>query len=106
MADDDFLPILKTSPDSIPERVLVVGDQNRVDKVLGYLNDTEEISHNREYRSAKGTFDDVEVGIVSHGVGSAGAGACPLRCAGLALTAEPPLAAAARPKSVRYGAPR
>ncbi len=76
MADGDFLPILKTSTDNIPERILVVGDPNRIDKVIEYLDSTEEISHNREYRSIKGTFNDTEIGVVSHGVGSAGAGAC------------------------------
>lgn len=76
MAEEDFLPVLKTAADTIPERVLVVGDPSRVDKVLEYLSDTEEISHNREYRSVKGSFNDVEVAVVSHGVGSAGAGTC------------------------------
>jgi len=71
-----FLPILKTDSDNIPERVLVVGDPNRLDVVAQSLGDVQEISHNREYRSLKGTYLGVEVGAISHGVGSAGAGAC------------------------------
>lgn len=71
-----FLPILKTDAANIPERVLVVGDPNRVDIVAESLTDVAPIAHNREYRSIKGKFQGEEVGVVSHGVGSAGAGAC------------------------------
>ncbi len=71
-----FLPILKTDSDNIPERVLVVGDPFRLDVVAESLSDVEEISHNREYRSLRGTYLGMEIGAISHGVGSAGAGAC------------------------------
>ena len=70
-----FLPILKTESENLPERILVVGDPNRVDKVLPHLENVTPIAHNREYRSVKGTYNGVEIGVVSHGVGSAGAGA-------------------------------
>lgn len=76
MSQDDFLPLLKTSKNRLPERLLVVGDPARVDTVLEHLDDAAEISQNREYRSAKGSFKGQEIGVVSHGVGSAGAGAC------------------------------
>ena len=71
-----FLPILKTDSSNIPARILVVGDPNRLDVVAESLTDVIAISHNREYRSIKGKFNGVELGAVSHGVGSAGAGAC------------------------------
>lgn len=71
-----ILPILKTDVDNIPERLLVVGDPNRVDIVAESLDEVSLISHNREYRTVKGQFQGREVGVVSHGVGSAGAGAC------------------------------
>lgn len=54
----------------------MVGDPDRVDAVLSYLGDVAEISRNREYRSMKGMFNGQEIGVVSHGVGSAGAGIC------------------------------
>lgn len=71
-----FLPILKTDAANIPERILVVGDPNRVDIVAESLTDVELISHNREYRTLQGKFQGQLIGVVSHGVGSAGAGAC------------------------------
>lgn len=71
-----FLPILKTDSENIPEHVLVVGDPNRLDVVAESLSNVQEISHNREYRSLKGTYLGKEIGAISHGVGSAGAGAC------------------------------
>jgi len=76
MGDDVFLPILKAQAQEIPDRILVVGDPNRIDVVAGYLTNVESISSNREYRSIRGYFDEQEIGVVSHGVGSAGAGAC------------------------------
>lgn len=76
MSKDDFLPLLKTPASTIPGRLLVVGDPDRVDTVLNYLGDAAEINRNREYRSTKGTFSGQEIGVVSHGIGSAGAGVC------------------------------
>lgn len=71
-----FLPILKADASEIPERILVVGDPNRLNAVSELLTDVEAISANREYHSIRGKFDGQPVGAVSHGVGSAGAGAC------------------------------
>ncbi len=73
---NDILPILKTTPETIPDNLLVVGDPFRVDTVKAKLADAVEVSHNREYRIVRGTYDGKEVGVVSHGVGSAGAGGC------------------------------
>ena len=71
-----FLPILKTEAANIPERLLVVGDPNRLTQVAEHLTDVEQISANREYHSLKGRYQGELIGAVSHGVGSAGAGAC------------------------------
>lgn len=70
------LPILNADADAYPERFLVVGDPGRIDRVTPLLSDVEDIAWNREYRSIRGSFDGVDVAVVSHGVGSAGAGAC------------------------------
>ena len=71
-----FLPILKTESENLPRKILVVGDPNRIDEVTKLLTSVEPISENREYRSIKGKFNGQVIGVVSHGVGSAGAGAC------------------------------
>ena len=70
------LPILKTDSANLPERILVVGDPGRVNIASQLLTDVEPISQSREYSSIRGKFSDTVVGVVSHGVGSAGAGIC------------------------------
>lgn len=71
-----FLPILNTESETLPEKILVVGDPNRLDLVAESLQNIEQISHNREYCSIRGSFNGQVIGAVSHGVGSAGAGVC------------------------------
>ena len=84
MNKNDLLPVLKAKPSDIPDKILVVGDPARVDRVLSHLSHSVEVSHNREYRVARGVFhptdarggQGVAVGVVSHGVGAAGAAVC------------------------------
>lgn len=71
-----YLPILKTESETLPAKILVVGDPKRLDMVAGSLQDVEPISQNREYHSIRGSFNGQIIGAVSHGVGSAGAGVC------------------------------
>ena len=71
-----YLPILKTESETLPAKILVVGDPKRLDMVAGSLKDVEPISQNREYHSILGSFNGQIIGAVSHGVGSAGAGVC------------------------------
>lgn len=67
---------MNADADAYPDRFLVVGDQNRIDRVIPFLSSVEEIAHNREYRSVRGRYEQCEIAVVSHGVGAAGAGAC------------------------------
>ena len=71
-----FLPLLNTDSERIPEKVLVVGDPNRLDMVAELMDEVEEIAFNREYRILSGNFQGTTLGAISHGVGSAGAGLC------------------------------
>ena len=71
-----MLPILKLDDSAIPELILVVGDQNRLIEVADHLEDMKELGKNREYHSISGYFNGKQLAVVSHGVGSAGAGAC------------------------------
>jgi len=71
-----FLPLLKTESETLPQKILVVGDPKRLDLVAETLKDVEPISQNREYHSIRGSFNGQLIGAVSHGVGSAGAGVC------------------------------
>lgn len=70
------LPILNLDSDAIPERVLVVGDPARAAKVADRLSDVSHVGTNREYATYVGTHHGHTVGVVSHGVGAAGAGVC------------------------------
>ena len=72
----DLLPTLRAQVGKVPARVLTVGDPKRVDRVAERLGKVEPISENREYRLVKGVWQGKEIGVVSHGVGSAGAGLC------------------------------
>ena len=71
-----FLPILKVDSEKIPERVLVVGDPGRLDRISRKLSEATVIAENREYKTMLGLFDRTQIGVISHGVGSAGAGVC------------------------------
>ena len=71
-----FLPILKVNSEKIPERVLVVGDPGRLELISKELNDAAIVAENREYRTMLGVFKGTQIAVISHGVGSAGAGVC------------------------------
>ena len=70
------LPILCVDPADMPERALVCGDPFRAAQIAERLKGARELAFAREYRTFVGTFDGVELAVVSHGVGSAGAAVC------------------------------
>jgi uridine phosphorylase len=71
-----FLPILKVNSEKIPERVLVVGDPGRLERISKELSGPAIVAENREYRTMLGVFGGIQIAVISHGVGSAGAGVC------------------------------
>lgn len=75
-ADGNVLPILGVRTDLIPERVLVVGDPARAERLAARIDEGRVVSRNREYVLVHGVHRGVSIGVVSHGVGSAGAGVC------------------------------
>lgn len=70
------MPILGIHAGEVPQRVLVVGDPARAERAAKRLDDARELARSREYVTFGGTFRGEHVGIVSHGVGSAGATIC------------------------------
>lgn len=70
------LPILDVDSDDIAERMLVVGDPARAAKAAALLDNVRHVATNREYATYRGLHNGTEVGVVSHGVGAAGAGVC------------------------------
>lgn len=73
---DTFLPILGIRAGDVPARVLVVGDPARAERVATRLDDARELARNREYVTFAGRLSGEIIGVVSHGVGSAGATLC------------------------------
>lgn len=69
----DVQPITRVSSADLAERVVVVGDPARVDKLAVRLDDARQVSANREYVTVTGSFNGVPVSVASHGVGAAGA---------------------------------
>jgi uridine phosphorylase len=76
MTEEDFLPILKVSPEQIRPKVAVCGDPERAGKIADRLNQPREVSYNREYRLINGKLDGREITVASHGVGASGAAVC------------------------------
>jgi uridine phosphorylase len=73
---DTTLPILNVRAGDVPERLLVVGDPARAERISTRLDNVREISRNREYVLYGGTHRGETVGVISHGVGSSGAAVC------------------------------
>ena len=66
-------PNLKLMEGDLPEAILVPGDPARAEAIASRISDSVLVSANREYHSYRGTYNGVPVGVVSAGVGSAGA---------------------------------
>lgn len=68
------LPHLCLRPEDVARRVLVVGDPARAARGAELLEDVEQVGANREYVTWTGRYEGRRVSVVSHGIGSAGAG--------------------------------
>lgn len=69
-------PHLKLETGSISPYVLVCGDPARAELIANLCKNPKQLAYNREYRTFVGTYNDQQVTITSHGVGSAGAAIC------------------------------
>ncbi len=73
---DSVLPVLQVRVGDLPKKVIVVGDPKRASLAAEKLENTRELGSYREYFSYAGTYNGVDIGVVSHGVGGAGAAVC------------------------------
>lgn len=71
-----YLSILEVEAQELPKLALVCGDPRRAQLIATKLTDAKELAYAREYRTFVGSYNGVEVAVVSHGVGSAGAAVC------------------------------
>merc|ERR1711937_119747 len=69
-------PHLTVGKGVLPPVVLVAGDPGRVDKIAAICDSFEEVAYNREYKTVVASFQGARFGIVSHGIGTAGAAIC------------------------------
>jgi len=49
--------------------LITCGDPLRTDKITSYLDDTEMIGNNREYRIWIATLQKTKIAVISHGIG-------------------------------------
>lgn len=59
--------------DALPPVVLFPGDPKRAEQIAGRLDEAALLAANREYHSYQGTMHGMPIGVVSAGVGGAGA---------------------------------
>jgi uridine phosphorylase len=71
-----LLSILQVNSEDLPERAIVCGDPTRAELISKRLEGARELAFAREYRTFVGTYNGVEVAVVSHGVGSPGSAVC------------------------------
>jgi uridine phosphorylase len=57
-------------PEQIADKVILVGDQNRVDKVAAFFDSIECTVQNREFRTVTGWYKNKRISVVSTGIGT------------------------------------
>jgi len=61
---------IRLKPDDLGRYVLLPGDPDRVLRIARHLHDPRELGFHREYRSVAGTYQGIEVGGLSTGIGA------------------------------------
>jgi uridine phosphorylase len=61
---------LNLLPGDISDKILIVGDPERVDILSSLLHDIRIRKENREFRTVTGTFESTEITIISSGIGT------------------------------------
>lgn len=73
--DGDVLGLSRVKVSDVGPRVIVAGDPQRAERIAQHLDNVREVGRNREYVTFSGEYRGTSVTVMSHGVGSAGAGA-------------------------------
>jgi len=61
---------LHLKPGDIAEKIIIVGDPDRVDMIASMLREVRLRKENREFRTVTGTYDLGEITIISSGIGT------------------------------------
>ena len=61
---------LEVGPDDVADTVLLPGDPERLETIVDFWDDHENRAHDREYRTATGTYEGTPISVTSTGIGS------------------------------------
>lgn len=67
-------PHIKIDETHNAKYALLPGDPARIDRIIPFLSNVEELAYNREYRSVSGNYNGVKILAVSTGIGGCSAG--------------------------------
>jgi len=67
-------PHILCDENDVAKMVILPGDPARVDRVAKYLDEYEEIAFNREFKSIKGKYKEMDITVISTGIGGVSAG--------------------------------
>lgn len=85
-------PHIQCKKGDLADIILLPGNPQRVDTIGNYLENVQEVAHNREYKSITGEFEGIPVSVVSTGIG----------CPSTAIAVEELIAIGAK-KLIRVG---
>ena len=74
MRETELQPHIRLSNNQSADYALLPGDPGRVERIAAFLSNVEELAHNREFRSVRGTYKGVTVLAVSTGIGGPSTG--------------------------------
>lgn len=70
LKDDKSVYHLAVRPENIADKVIIVGDQNRVDIVSKYFDEVDTKIQNREFKTHTGTYKGSRISVMSTGIGT------------------------------------
>ena len=68
--NDGSIYHLNLRPEHIAETILLVGDQNRVEKITQYFDEVEVVIQKREFHTQTGTYKGKRISVISTGIGT------------------------------------
>lgn len=68
--NDGSIYHLNLRPEHIAETILLVGDQNRVEKITQYFDEVKVVIQKREFHTQTGTYRGKRISVISTGIGT------------------------------------
>lgn len=68
--NDGSIYHLNLRPEHIADTIILVGDQNRVDKITQYFDEVEVVIKKREFHTQTGTYKGKRISVISTGIGT------------------------------------